>query len=87
MCYYMQPYSEFDIQLNPLVFVMDWYGIFLVNISTNHVNQIQLYEDQALYCRSQNSNRSSSANKHINEAYVKKEKDNNKETQNLKQRD
>ena len=37
MCYYMSPYSEFDIQSNPLVLILDWFGIFLVNISTSKV--------------------------------------------------
>ena len=45
----MQPYFGYDVIFNPLVWVMDRYGVVLVNLTKNEVTQVQVYEDQALY--------------------------------------
>ena len=45
----MQPYFGYDVVFNPMVWVMDRYGIVLVNLAKNEVIQVQVYEDQAYY--------------------------------------
>ena len=52
MCFYMQPYFNYDVVFNPLVVVFDRYGIVMINLSKNDVYQIQVYEDQAHYWNS-----------------------------------
>jgi hypothetical protein len=34
MCYFMQPFSKFDIHGNPLVLFFDRYGITLINLKS-----------------------------------------------------
>jgi hypothetical protein len=52
ICFYMQPYFNFDVVFNPMVVVFDRYGIVLINLIKNEVHQIQVYEDQAHYWNS-----------------------------------
>lgn len=41
----MGPYTGFDMNTNPLVIVLDKYGACLINIRTQHVCQLQIYEN------------------------------------------
>jgi len=51
MCYFMQPFSKFDIHGNPLVLFFDRYGITMINLKSQEVHLILSYEDQAHYYR------------------------------------
>ena len=51
MCYFMQPYTNFDIHGNPLVLFFDRYGITMINLKSQEVHLILSYEDQAHYYR------------------------------------
>ena len=55
LCYFMQPYFGYDVVFNPMVWVMDRYGVVLINLAKNEVQQVQVYEDQAYYQNSYTS--------------------------------
>ena len=37
MCYFMQPYYEFDAQSNPLIILIDRYGTSMINLQTSEL--------------------------------------------------
>ena len=49
ICYYMQPYLNFDWLYNPLILLLDRQGATLIDLSKSEVYNILDYEDQALY--------------------------------------
>ena len=52
ICYYMQPYLNFDQLNNPLILLLDRQGATIIDLSKSEVYNILDYEDQALYSTS-----------------------------------
>jgi len=45
----MGPYTGFDMQNNALIIMLDKYGACLINLRTQSVYQLQMYENQVNY--------------------------------------
>ena len=42
-------YTEFDMHSNALIIMLDKYGACLINLRTQQVSQLQMYENQVNY--------------------------------------